>query len=277
MNNESYYGGIRPNAMPDAIARYQEELDVLGYTVIEDALDTAQLEAWRQRIDAVYAVQEAEFGGREALTAIGEQDLCRAPLIYDEAFVQLASTPAVLELMRRVLGDWYILNLQNAIINRPDERHHQTAWHRDLPYQNWTSSRPLALGALFAIDPFTTETGGTIVLPHSHRHDTMPSENYLLQHAKQITASAGSVLIFDAMVFHRAGVNRSSKIRRGVNHLYTIPLLKQQYDFPAVLGEGFSEDPVIRRLLGYDSRVPKNALEWRRARANRLGATQREQ
>jgi ectoine hydroxylase-related dioxygenase (phytanoyl-CoA dioxygenase family) len=130
---------------------------------------------------------------------------------------------------------------------------------------------------LFAIDPFTTETGGTIVLPHSHRHDTMPSENYLLQHATQITASAGSVLIFDAMVFHRAGVNRSSQIRRGVNHLYTIPLLKQQYDFPAVLGESFSEDPAIRRLLGYDSRVPKNALEWRRDRVKRLAATQRQQ
>ncbi len=276
MNNDSYYGGIRPNAASDAIARHQEELEVLGYTVIEGVLDASRLEEWRQRIDTVYARQEDEFGGREALAAIGEQDLCRAPLTYDAAFAAMASEPKVLELVRRVLGDWFILNLQNAIINKPDERHHQTAWHRDLPYQNWTSSRPLAVGALFTIDPFTTETGATVVLPHSHRRDNMPSEEYFQRHAVQITAPAGSALIFDAMVFHRAGLNRSQQIRRGVNHLYTIPLLKQQYDFPAVLGDDFTADPSIRRLLGYDSRVPRSALDWRRDRAARLASNQRQ-
>ncbi|WP_454732088.1 MULTISPECIES: phytanoyl-CoA dioxygenase family protein [Cupriavidus] len=273
MSEEQYYGGIGPSLSLDAIDRHHEELVAVGYTVLDSVLAESSLQDWRDRIDAVYRAQELEFGGREALAAIGEQDLCRAPLLYDKSFISMATETRVLGVVRRTLGDWYILNLQNAIINRSQERHHQSAWHRDLPYQTWTSSRPLALGALFAIDPFSPETGGTVVLPHSHRRDRMPSEDFIKRHAISVSMPAGSVLIFDAMLFHRAGVNSSGRVRRGVNHLYTIPLLKQQYDFPKALGQGFPADPVIARLLGYESQVPVDALAWRRERARRKFGT----
>ncbi|PLQ01530.1 phytanoyl-CoA dioxygenase family protein [Cupriavidus pauculus] len=272
MNNESFYGNIRPNAAPDILAIHAEELATLGYTILENVIEANRLQDWRDRIDHVYARQEEEFGGRAALSAIGEQDLARAPLLHDSTFLELATQPRVLDLMRRILGDYFILNLQNAIINKPEERHHQTAWHRDLPYQNWTSSRPLALGALFAIDPFNPETGGTIVLPHSHRVESMPSAHYFENHAVQVSAAPGSVLIFDAMAFHRAGVNRSAQTRRGVNHLYTIPIMKQQYDFPAALGADFQATADVRRLLGFDSAVPQSVLDWRRIRAKRTSS-----
>lgn len=272
MSEELYYGNRRPPVAQDALERHQDELSVLGYTILEDVIGASDLQQWRERIDQVYAVQEAEFGGRDALSAIGEQDLCRAPLLYDLSFIAMATQEQVLALVRRVLGDFFVLNLQNAIINRPDQRHHQSAWHRDLPYQSWTSSRPLALGALFAIDTFSVETGSTVVLPHSHRRETLPSEDYIKRHAVQVAAPPGSVLLFDAMLFHRAGENRSAQVRRGVNHVYTIPLLKQQYDFPASLGEEVALNAATKRLLGYEWRVPRGALEWRRDRAARHAA-----
>jgi len=237
MNSEHYYGGQKPATVDDPLDHHLEELEVLGYTVVPDVLSKSELDDWRKRIDAVYERQEGESGGREALIAIGDQDLCRAPLLYDHAFLSMARHEKVLAIVNRILGDWFILNLQNAIINRPSERHHQSAWHRDLPYQNWVSSRPLAIGALFAIDPFSDLTGSTLVLPHAHRREAIPSETYISAHATTITAAPGSVLMFDAMVFHRAGYNRSQQIRRGVNHLYTVPILKQQYDFPRALGD----------------------------------------
>ena len=39
--------------------------------------------------------------------------------------------------------------------------HHQSAFHRDLPYQHFTSSRPIAINALFCADEFTNENGAT--------------------------------------------------------------------------------------------------------------------
>jgi ectoine hydroxylase-related dioxygenase (phytanoyl-CoA dioxygenase family) len=272
MQGERYYGGQGPALVDDPIAYHLEALATFGYTVVDDVLPESELDEWRGRIDIVYERQEREMGGREALVAIGDQDICRAPLLYDEAFVSLARQDKVLTIVRRMLGDWFILNLQNAIINRPGERHQQSAWHRDLPYQNWTSSRPLAIGALFAIDPFSEVTGSTLMLPHSHRHESIPSQACISAHATNVSARPGSALIFDAMVFHRAGYNSSQQIRRGVNHLYTVPILKQQYDFPQALGDVFHEDANLRRLLGYTSTVSLNVVQWREERRNRKAA-----
>lgn len=272
MHGERFYGDQRPANFNDPHACHLEELSSLGYTVIDDVLQESELGDWRERIDAVYERQEMESGGREALVAIGDQDLCRAPLLYDQAFLSMARHEKVLAIVSRVLGDWFILNLQNAIINRPNERHQQSAWHRDLPYQNWVASRPLAIGALFAIDPFSEATGSTLMLPHSHRRELIHAEAYISAHATTVVAQPGSVVLFDAMVFHRAGYNRSEQIRRGVNHLYTVPLLKQQYDFPRAFGDVFRDDAELRRLLGYTSTVPVDALQWRKERQNRTTA-----
>jgi ectoine hydroxylase-related dioxygenase (phytanoyl-CoA dioxygenase family) len=104
----------------------------------------------------------------------------------------------------------------------------------------------------------------------------MPSEQYLRKHGVQVVAEPGAVLIFDAMVFHRAGSNRSGQVRRGVNHLYTAPILKQQYDFARALGDDFDAEPALRQLLGYTSAVPIDALRWRMDRQRRLSAHQQE-
>ncbi|WP_144144806.1 phytanoyl-CoA dioxygenase family protein [Paraburkholderia sp. BCC1884] len=273
MHGERFYGDQRPvSVLDDPIAYHLEELCSLGYTVINDVLPGSELDDWRKRIDAVYERQELEVGGRDALIAIGDQDICRAPLLYDQTFLSMARHQKVLAVISRIFGDSFILNLQNAIINRPNERHQQSAWHRDLPYQNWVASRPLAIGALFAIDPFSEETGSTLMLAHSHRRESIPSEAYIRTHAATVTARPGSVVMFDAMVFHRAGYNRSPQIRRGVNHLYTVPILKQQYDFTRALGDVFREDAELRRLLGYTSTVPIDVLQWRRERQTRKTA-----
>ncbi|MGN6087565.1 phytanoyl-CoA dioxygenase family protein [Trinickia sp.] len=274
MSKERYYGADAPRRIDDLIERGAEELTMLGYTVVEDVLPTVELGDWRRRIDAAYSQQEAELGGRSAMAAIGEADLCRAPLLYDPSFLSLARNETVLKVVRRMIGQFVVLHLQNAIINRSDEPHHQGAWHRDLPHQHWTSSKPLAIGALFAIDRFDASTGGTLVLPHTHRFETLPSEQYIRRHAAQVVAEPGSVLIFDAMVFHRAGDNRSGQVRRGVNHLYTVPILKPQYDFVRALGDEFGADPELRQLLGFTSAVPVDALDWRTERQRRLSIQQ---
>jgi hypothetical protein len=147
-----------------------EELRVRGFVVLHGVLGESALEDLRHRIDAVYAMQVGEVG-LDFLEKIGESDVARCPVAYDDSFVSFAAHPVVLAHVRAVLGDFVTLHLQNAIINRPGAHHHQAAWHRDLPYQDWTSSKPLALSALFCVDPFSIETGGTTIIPGSHRLD----------------------------------------------------------------------------------------------------------
>ena len=135
-------------------------------------------------------------------------------------------------------------------------------------------STPLAINALFAIDDFSPDTGGTHLVPYSHRAAILPSDAYIDANRLVPTVPAGSAIVFDSMLFHRGGTNRSAGIRRGVNHLYTIPIMKQQYDFPRALGAVADMPPAVARLLGYTSQVPLDDRQWRQARQARLAGAQ---
>ena len=265
------YGGGRQTEIADEIDRHIEEVTIKGYSIIPGLLSAAELATWRTKIDQVYERQEKEFG-RDELESIQDLNVCRAPLLYDEDFIGLAAHPGILPIIERMLGAWFILNLQNAVINRPEIEHHQSSWHRDLPHQNFVISSPLAINALFAMDEFSAKTGGTQILPFSHRSEDLPSDAYIERNLLTVDIPAGSAIIFDAMLFHRAGSNRSDMIRRAVNHLYTRPILKQQYDFPVALQKGRTFEPKIAQLLGMTSQVPSTDVDWRRSRLKRKKA-----
>ena len=116
---------------------------------------SAEVAALGSRLDQVMARQVEEFGGSDRLSSIGDALTARCPLVYDDAFVALAAHATVLAICRELLGDYVILMQQNGVINPSGQRHTQVAYHRDLPYQHFVSSRPLAVSALFCIDPFT--------------------------------------------------------------------------------------------------------------------------
>lgn len=266
---DKFYGGFQQTEASDEISQHAEEISIKGFTVLENVFSSEELELWRKKIDDTYAQQEKDFG-REAMKSIQELDVCRAPLLYDQAFITMAAQPRILNLVQRFLGDWYILNLQNAVINRPGIEHHQSSWHRDLPYQNFVISKPLGINALFAIDEFSEKTGGTHLIPFSHKMEVLPSASYIEKNHLAVKVPAGSAIVFDCMLIHRAGVNQSQIVRRAVNHLYTTPIIKQQYDFPRALKNQSSFDPAIERLLGITAQVPLDDKAWRKARAARL-------
>ena len=121
-----------------------------------------------------------------------------------------------------------IINLQNAIINKPNEEHHQSSWHRDLPYQDWIISKPLAVNAFYCMSDFTSQNGATFLLPFSQKIEKFPSKRYVEENQIQMIAPKGSVVLFDSMVFHRASFNSTSNVRYGINNMFVVPILKQQ-------------------------------------------------
>lgn len=117
---------------------------------------------------------------------------------------------------------------------------------------------------------FQKRWGGTMVVPYTHNMEILPSDRYIKNHAITANAKAGSVIVFDSMLFHKAGYNSSNIIRRAVNHQYQIPLLKQFYDFPKALNGKFSDDKFLAQLLGYTSQVPLDDVMWRRNRVDKF-------
>jgi ectoine hydroxylase-related dioxygenase (phytanoyl-CoA dioxygenase family) len=249
---------------------------MIGYTIIPDALSPDELELARRKVDEIYRAQAEELGGEDELKKFNDAYTARALLVYDDFFLGVATNPKVLPLVEALLGDYYILMLQNGIINVPTVGGEQNAgsWHRDLNYQHFVSSRPLSVSALFCVDDFSIETGGTHVLPASHKIEVFPSEATVLANERPIDARAGSVVVFDSMLFHRGGYNRSAKPRRALNHMYTLPLIRQQISFPRMLGGRFSDDAFLRRFLGYEAETADNVRQWREQRRARATGAQ---
>lgn len=247
-----------------------EEFYNLGYTVIENVINQPELTELRAELDRVYALQENEFG-KENLKLINEENLARIPLAYSEMYAKLAARKDLISYVENILGNFFVLHLQNGIINMPNQEHHQSSWHRDLPYQNWTSSEPLACNLYYCLDEFNNETGATYILPFSHQFMAAPSTEYMESNSIQVNAPAGSVIIFNSMLFHKAGYNKSTNvIRRGINHVYVKPIINQQIDLPSFLDGKYADDSFLSMLFGYQTKLSKSISEYRKLRFDKI-------
>jgi ectoine hydroxylase-related dioxygenase (phytanoyl-CoA dioxygenase family) len=266
------YGVTTAEEATDPVALAVEEIALRGFTVLPDVLTRADIDDYNAAIEQVYAGQCAEVGGEENLARIGDIDIVRCLLAYDNRFLAMATSPRVMEVVRVILGDTYVLIMQNGVVNRPDRLQAQTKWHRDLNYQHWVNTQPLALSALVCLEDFTDEMGGTVFLPASHKSANFPSQAYIADAEYAPTARAGSVILFDSMIFHRAGVNRSNRVRRAVNHVYGRPILAQQIDIPAMLNREAPADPWLAAFLGYRWNPVHDVAAWRQQKIRALGA-----
>lgn len=262
------YGILQQHSTHSALELAVEQVRSVGYAVLDAGYGPDQTAAIAETFDQTHA-RYLVTHGEARLRAADEHNTLRAPLVYGgPLFLELALNPQLLAALTQLIAGKFVLNQQNGIINPARETYNQAAWHRDLPYQHFVSSRPLAVNALFCIDPFRRDNGATFVLPASHKSDPFPSESYVQANAVQVEAPAGSYILLDCMLFHAGGFNRSARPRRAVNHVYNIPYFKQQINIPRNLpAQGLS--PVARSILGYDYQEPATIEAYLAARMDK--------
>jgi ectoine hydroxylase-related dioxygenase (phytanoyl-CoA dioxygenase family) len=259
------HGVIERHATRNATDVALEELKRDGFTVVRRVLSPTAVAYAAERMDALYADQVAEFGA-ENILRIHDRYIVRTMLAYDDFFLHdIACNVALLDLVKRVLGNNISLSSQVGILNPPDDRLYQLAWHRELQYQHLITSRPLALQTLICIDRFSAESGGTFFLPGSHLHEAFPSDGYVACHEVQIEAQPGDAVVFNGLTYHRAGLNRSGRVRRAINNLYTLPILQQQINISRMMDGRYRDDPFLAGLLGYRWETADSVLAWRTA------------
>jgi len=269
-NKNDFYGVIPQTVLGSDVDRCLEELSIVGFTVMENVIQEPELVTLRSKLDATYQVQKEEGLPEFTLDDIQEENQVRAPLCYDDHFIDIAKNPRVIEVVRAVLGGYFLIHLQIGIINQPDVTNRQSVWHRDLLYQDFVISKPLAISAMLCLDDFNVTTGGTLGVPFTHRVERMPSKEFIEKNAVTVAAKAGSVFLMDSMLIHKAGFNTSGRTRRGLNTIYASGLLKQQISFPSQLQGRHREDPFLNMLLGYDAEPSKSVVAWRKRRSDKL-------
>ena len=126
---------------------------------------------------------------------------------------------------------------------------------------------------MWAIDDFTTENGGTVVIPGSHQWGEGGPTDEQLSRQIHCEMPAGSVVFFLGTLWHGGGANRSSSSRLAITAQYCEGYCRTQENFslsiPLKRVAQCSED--IKRMLGYsiygpfmgmvDGKHPKRLLE----------------
>lgn len=247
--------------------KHLEEIGKNGWTIIDNLVTSELTGDLRVEIDLAYeecrSIQVKN--GIEANTDGTVHHL----LAFGGAFLFFLEKLYCHEILAGFFNAPYILNTYGGVINLPQKASYVANIHRDI---RTFYNIPMMMNMLVMLDDFTLENGATYLLSGSHAKDEKPTEETFYKCAERAVGKAGSILLFDSLLWHAAGINRTDRPRRALTLAFTRPFQKQQLDYPRLLGydktDSFSED--LRQILGYNSRVPTSLDEWYQTPAKRF-------
>lgn len=252
---------LQKNTINDVWDEMAESLEIKGYFILENFIDMEMIEETRKRMDEVWSFQYNKYG-EKLLRKVSDYGVARAMFDQDEFFFNYVENELVTNVLAQTTGETSILHLQNGILLFPDEFHNQAKYHKDFA-KSFMCNEMLSVNIFYIIDDFNAETGGTWVLPGSHKISSLPSDQYIKQNKVQVTAPAGSVLVFDSLLWHCAGKNYSGKVRRAINSQYTKAFIKQQLNYPEIMKDRVNKESSLAQKLGMWAIPPKSVDEYR--------------
>jgi hypothetical protein len=153
-------------------------------------------------------------------------------------FRRLALDPRVLSIAARLLADRPALFKDKLIFKPPGMRGYDT--HQDYAYWQWLPAPPASLlTVVIGIDAADSKNGALELFPgRHHRLFTAPGEELDIDESdtdlgsgELVLTAPGDIVIFQALVPHRSGVNRSVSPRRQLFFSYSARHFGDLYQF----------------------------------------------
>jgi len=232
----------------------------VGYTIVENFMDVAQLAEFRARVAPLLGHHRGRntFEGRTT-------ERIYTLVARGKVFEDIASDPRLLAILGAFLKPNFLLSASHAICIYPGEI--EQSLHTDDSFYLVPRPRPaLAVSVIGAVDAFTKENGGTVVLPGSHRWSAdelgafregrMPKEK--IPKPLPLAMPEGAIAVFPGTLVHGAGANRSQAPRLGYTNQYCEPWLRTQENFYLAIPRErvAAMAPALQSLLGYSITPP---------------------
>ncbi len=170
-----------------------------------------------------------------------------------EVFEEIVQHPLIMKIMARLLGGDCILSGFSSNTTGPGGEAmvlHSDSGYVPPPHPEYL----LSANAIWIIDDFTLENGGTEYVPGSHLHRTNPDPRRSYT-CVPVIAPAGSLAILHGYTWHRTGANISrDRYRRALFAYYVRPFLRvQENHLVSVRKEVWDRaTPTLRHLMGGD-------------------------
>ena len=207
-----------------------DHLDEFGYLPLPGLLSAAQVAAFHERVEAI---TEAE-GDRAGIEVSQEAGAHRLSNLADKdpLFDLCYTHPSILAAMNHVLQSDFKLSSLNSRASLPGEG--LQALHADWGGGVEPGDYQVCNSIWLLVD-FTEENGATRIVPGSHRSGLSPGEALEDPWAPQpdeiqLTAPAGTVVIFNSHLWHGGTVNQSDSPRYALHSYFTRRHQDQQTD-----------------------------------------------
>lgn len=249
----------RPALGEDQLLTCQLLLQTQGFCVIEHYYDADTCSALKVQLEkAINEYQLTVASERSHLDRYHMHDLLCQNLI----FAKMLEDPRLDQLLEKGLCRNWIMYAHTSSSLPPNGDNYGSRIHVDSP--RYIPNYPTNLGVIWALDDFTPDNGATYVLPGSHNTDKIPTAEQFEANSIRLTCSKGALILFNARLWHRAGYNTTDTFRHALTMNVCRPYMKQRMDWVrfipvTVAGE---LNPLARRIIGYDTRLPANLEEF---------------
>ena len=241
-----------------ALESHLHDLEVDGFTILHDAIDQDF------RLKLLKGIREVEEQTLPELEEGQSEDDCSfyrtsGLLECDPLYWDIPLHPDILRIVEGMLGADFLLSQVSAIDLKPNTENLQPL-HPDDALIPLERPHPIPIGctAMWCITDFCHETGGTRLLPGSHKLESIGVDWSSdtadeLPGIMQPDVKSGGIILFDHATFHGAAGNHSAEWRLGIQCSYHAGWIRPYTNFfHSIPREDVAKFPErLADLLGY--------------------------
>ncbi len=222
-----------------------------GVCVVPDFIPRGLLAEIKENVDTLNAAERASGCG--FLESEGANQRVFNLVNKGEVFERIVQHEDVMEVMGKLLGGDFILSGFSSNTTGPGGEEmmlHSDSGYVPPPHPEYL----LSANAVWMIDDFTEENGGTRYVPGSHKLRDVPRPGGEYP-TVPIIGKAGSVAFLHGYTWHKTGANVSrDQRRRALFGYYVRPFLRVQENHIVSVREEVwhRASPLLRHLLGGD-------------------------
>ncbi len=246
-----------------------DELDNKGFVVIKNCYSDSLM----KRVKEEYNSVKEKYIDIQKNAGLNTQskNATHHTLLMCPSFLELLDKNPLASLLETYFGGKYILYTMGASSKMPDSEYVYTQKvHRE--FYTFTFGQRLMLNSLILLDDCDVDSGATWMLSGSHTSKHNPSEDEFFKRAERVCANRGDIIIFDANIWHAAGLNKTDQSVDIITPLYTKPFIKQALNYPRAFGLDFAHQlsDELKQVLGYNAIVPETLQEFYKPEEHRF-------
>lgn len=239
-----------------------------GYTILKNVIDSKECDEIKKITKQNFKI----FNKKTKIKNTLEETIYNLHN-KNTKFIKYLDHPKIINIVKKTLSTGSFNNNEKIILRQSAVRSPKKGFAQQLHNDSRISKTkyPIILQVIWLLDDFTKDNGATRILPQSQLFDGFPKKNKKYKNEKMLTGKKGSVIIFNASVWHGSSEKFTNEDRYGMIFSYSRWFLKSTFDHtkntPIAIYKKLTN--FQKELLGFKFNPPTDEFERASSRSNK--------